>query len=63
MRDPRQRKAYGPPWQVDLSLSRRGAGVVREESILRSKYDLIDGAAESVESNKAGGYNGRQDQQ
>jgi hypothetical protein len=29
------------------------------ESILYSKYDLIDGAAESVESCKAGGYNGR----
>ena len=28
------------------------------ESILCSKYDLIDGAAESVESGKAGGYNG-----
>ena len=33
----------------------RGGGI-----ILYSKYDLIDGAAESVESRKAGGYNGRQ---
>ena len=29
------------------------------ESILSSKYDLIDGAAESIESGKAGGYNER----
>ena len=28
------------------------------ERILSSKYDLIDGVAESVESSKAGGYNG-----
>ena len=29
------------------------------ESIIYSKYDLIAAAAESVESGKAGGYNGR----
>jgi hypothetical protein len=32
----------------------RGGG-----SIIYSKYDLIAAAAESVESGKAGGYNGR----
>ena len=32
------------------------------ESILCSKYDLIAAAAKSVESGKAGGYNGRRRQ-
>ena len=34
--------------------------MARGESILCSKYDLVDGAAKSIESGEAGGYDHRQ---